>query len=197
MIFLNIGTNSFISINGNLSSKNKNPIENNMSLKNSNSLNVPQDIHLRDVIKSDLPIFFKNQLDPEANFMVAFTTKNPNDKNVFKNHWEKILSDNSVTIKTIIFSGKVVGHISKFPQFGKTGIGYWIGKDYWGQGFATQALTLFLISVNERPLYARVAKDNIGSKTVLEKCGFVITGEDKGYSNSRGKEVEEYILILK
>jgi RimJ/RimL family protein N-acetyltransferase len=48
-----------------------------------------------------------------------------------------------------------------------------------------------------RPLSARVAKDNKGSIRVLEKCGFVITGEDTGFANARGAEIEEYILTLK
>ena len=36
-----------------------------------------------------------------------------------------------------------------------------------------------------RPLYTRAAKDNIGSIRVLEKCDFVITGDDKGYAAAR------------
>ncbi len=47
-----------------------------------------------------------------------------------------------------------------------------------------------------RLLYARVAKDNVASIRVLEKCGFEISDEGVGYSNARGKEVEEYILKL-
>lgn len=47
-----------------------------------------------------------------------------------------------------------------------------------------------------RPLYARAVKDNIASIRVLEKCGFVLSGEDKGFSNARSKEVEEFILKL-
>jgi hypothetical protein len=31
---------------------------------------------------------------------------------------------------------------------------------------------------------------------VLQKCGFVITGEDKGFANARGQEIEEYMLTL-
>ena len=31
----------------------------------------------------------------------------------------------------------------------------------------------------------------------MEKCGFTIFGEGKGFAYARGKEVEEYILILK
>ena len=41
-----------------------------------------------------------------------------------------------------------------------------------------------------------VAKDNIGSNRVLEKCGFKIIGEVKGFANGRGKETEEYLTKL-
>jgi RimJ/RimL family protein N-acetyltransferase len=57
-------------------------------------------------------------------------------------------------------------------------------------------LSKFLDYIKARPLYARVAKDNIASIRVLEKCGFRITSEDKGFSNARDKDVEEFILKL-
>jgi RimJ/RimL family protein N-acetyltransferase len=50
--------------------------------------------------------------------------------------------------------------------------------------------------LKERPLYARVAKDNVASIRVLERCGFEVCGEDRGFSNARSEEVEEYILKL-
>lgn len=70
---------------------------------------------------------------------------------------------------------------------------YWLGRGYWGKGIATRALSAFLERSQIRPLYARAAKDNIGSIRVLEKCGFKTTGEDNGH----GAEVEEIILILR
>ena len=71
---------------------------------------------------------------------------------------------------------------------------YWLGKSYWGQGIATQALTAFLDMVQVRPIFARVAKDNPASRRVLEKCGFTVCGEGRGYANARGTEIEELIL---
>ena len=59
------------------------------------------------------------------------------------------------------------------------------------KGVATRALSAFLDDLQVRPLYARAAKDNIGSLRVLEKCGFARIGEDKGFSKPRGVEVEE------
>ncbi|MFF2753130.1 GNAT family N-acetyltransferase [Psychrobacillus sp. NPDC058041] len=154
-------------------------------------------IILRNVIEDDLPIFFKHQQNREANYMAAFTSIDPSDWDSFTTHWNKILTDNDIMKQTIIIENNVVGHISRFEQFGEPEVSYWIGKEYWGKGIATKALREFLKHITIRPLYARAAKDNAGSLKVLEKCGFVITGEDSGYSNARGEDVEEFILTLK
>ena len=74
---------------------------------------------------------------------------------------------------------------------------YWIGREFWGKGIATKALAVFLSAVKARPLYARAAKDNIASLRVLEKCGFAITGYERGFANARGEEVEEVVLELR
>lgn len=74
---------------------------------------------------------------------------------------------------------------------------YWIGKEHWGRGIGKWALTAFLDHVNTaRPIYARVAKDNRGSRRILEKCGFRIVSEMKGFANARGEEIEELLLEL-
>lgn len=154
-------------------------------------------VSLRDVIESDLPIFFEQQLDPDANVMAAFTSsRDPADRDAFMAHWTRILGDESNINKTILFEGCVAGNIANFELFGDREIGYWIGKPYWGKGIATSALAQFLQIVTERPLYARAAKDNIASLRVLQKCGFRISGEDKGFANARGEEIEECILKL-
>jgi RimJ/RimL family protein N-acetyltransferase len=89
----------------------------------------------------------------------------------------------------------VIGHVLSYEQSGRPEVSYWLGRDFWGRGLATRALSDFLARVNQkRPIYARVAKDNLRSLRVLEKCGFRITGEDKGFANARGEEVEEWIL---
>jgi RimJ/RimL family protein N-acetyltransferase len=43
---------------------------------------------------------------------------------------------------------------------------------------------------------AFTAKDNIVSIRVLEKCGFVVSGHDRGFANVRGEEIDELILKL-
>jgi RimJ/RimL family protein N-acetyltransferase len=155
------------------------------------------DVLLRNTTEDDLPIFFEQQLDSDANYMAAFTAKDPTDKDAFTAHWAKILSDDTKINKTILLNEQVAGYVACFEQFGEPEVCYWIGKEYWGRGLATKALSDFLGYVKIRPIYARVAKDNIASIRVLEKCGFTMCGEDKGFSNARGEEVEEFILKLR
>jgi len=150
------------------------------------------DVLLRDVTESDLPIFFEQQLDPDATEMAAFPAR---DRDAFMAHWTKIMADDSVILKTILFDRQVAGNIVNFEMSDKQEVGYWIGKEYWGKGIATRALAAFLDHAKTRPLYAHVAKHNIGSRRVLEKCGFTIVGEDK-FSNAQGKELEDFILKL-
>jgi len=140
-------------------------------------------ILIRDVIKSDLPILFEQQLDPDATAMAAFPSR---DRDPFMAHWTKIMADESNILKTILFDGGVVGNIVAWENSGEWEVGYWIGKEFWGKGIATQALLLFLGFVKTRPLYAHVARHNIGSRRVLEKCGFKVILE----------EPEEFILEL-
>lgn len=154
------------------------------------------EIVLRDVIADDLPVFFAQQLDADANRMAAFTAKDPADRAAFMAHWATIRGDDSVTIKTIVVAGRVAGHVLRFDEAGHPEVSYWLGKDYWGRGIATTAFTAFLGQIRARPLYARAAKDNRASLRVLQKCGFTIIAEDKGFANARGAEVEEYTLML-
>jgi len=151
---------------------------------------------LRNVAESDLPTLYEQQLDPTANHMAAFTARDPADRDAFAAHWRKILADDSIIKRTIVLDGRVAGHIGKFERSGEPEVTYWIGKEYWGQGVATRALSEFLRELPMRPLYARVAADNIASIRVLEKCGFTVSSYDKGFANARDAEIEEAILIL-
>jgi RimJ/RimL family protein N-acetyltransferase len=155
-------------------------------------------IVLRDVAEADLPTFFAQQLDPGANHMAGFTAKDPADRDAFTAKWTKILADATTTKKTILFEGHVAGSILSFvaPWSGKLEVCYWLGREFWGSGIATQALAEFLDQVRTRPLHARAAKDNVVSIRVLEKCGFTISGQERGFAHARGEEIDEVILKL-
>ncbi len=152
---------------------------------------------MRAVAADDLPIFFEQQLDPEANTMAAFTARDPNEREAFMAHWHRILADENNIIRTVIFNGKTAGSVSSYEDEGRPEVTYWLGREFWGKGIATWALTEFLAHDNKtRPIYARVAKDNPGSRRVLEKCGFIIIGESMGFANARGREIAELLLEL-
>lgn len=152
---------------------------------------------LRDTTEADLPLFFEWQRDPVANQMAAFTAKDPTDREAFRAHWTKILRDDAIIKKTILFGSRVIGSIARFEWLGRPNVTYWIGREYWGRGLATEALSQFLQDVKTRPLYASAAKDNLASIRVLQKCGFAITGSAKAFANARGEEIEEVTLELK
>jgi RimJ/RimL family protein N-acetyltransferase len=140
------------------------------------------DFFLREVVDDDLAFLFDHELDPDANHMAAFTAKNPADREAFTAHWKRNLANPACINRTIVCDGKVVGSVASYIDDGKPEVTYWIGRAYWGKGIATRALTAFLAQVNTtRPMYARVAQDNIGSRRVLEKCGFQIIGESTGF----------------
>jgi RimJ/RimL family protein N-acetyltransferase len=149
---------------------------------------------LRDVTEADLPTFFEHQRDPDANEMAAFP---PRDWNAFMAHWATILDDETVTKKTILFHGQVAGNVVSFERSGRREVGYWIGKEYWGKGVASQALSQLLSQTTARPLHAHVAKQNIASLRVLQKCGFRISGEAAAVSDPGGDQVEEFLLVLR
>lgn len=153
-------------------------------------------IILRQTEVDDLEFFYNFQLDKEANYLAAFTSKDPTDKLAFFNKYSKLLNDKTVNMQTVLAGNTIVGSISKFEIEGDAEITYWIDRIFWGKGIATTALENFLTVENTRPIFGRVAFDNFGSQKVLEKCGFVKIGKDKGFANARHTEIEEFIYKL-
>lgn len=152
---------------------------------------------LRDVAESDLAVFFEHDCDPEAARMAAFTPKDPTDHDAFTAHWAEILAAPSTINRSIVRGRAVLGRVGSYEEGGKREVTYWIGKQYWGQGVATAALKMFLATVDpHRPMRARAAKDNVASIRVLEKCGFEVIEEARGFANARGAEIDELVLEL-
>lgn len=153
-------------------------------------------ITLRKTIPADLEIFFTFQLDREANHLAAFTPADPTDKDAYLQKYSKCLANPTINMSTISVDGVIAGSIAKFEIEGEAEVTYWIDRKFWGRGVATAALRTFLQSEPARPIRGRVAFDNIGSQKVLEKCGFVRNGQDRGFANARQAEIEEYIYRL-
>ena len=153
-------------------------------------------ITLTQTIADDLNALFVFQLDEVANYLAAFTGKEPHDKKAYHEKFIKHLADPTINMRTIRANDKIIGSIAKFVIHDEAEITYWIDRKHWGQGIATLALQDFLKIENTRPIHGRMAFDNYGSQRVLEKCGFVRVGKDKGFANARQMEIEEYIYRL-
>ena len=149
---------------------------------------------LREVVDDDIPIFFEQQNDPEAIEMAAFP---PREWEPFHAHWSRIREDATGTLvaKTIVSDGQVVGNVVSWPRDDRRYVGYWLGREFWGQGLATKALAE-LVEELERPLYAEVTPTNIGSIRVLEKCGFVVIGKTVEHHEALDGDIDLLVMEL-
>lgn len=73
----------------------------------------------------------------------------------------------------------VLGFDERRPQ--QTEVGYWLGRPFWGRGYATEALAGALrwaeAAWGRRAVWAGHFDDNDASGQVLIKAGFLYTGE--------------------
>ena len=141
---------------------------------------------LREVFEADLPVFYEHQRDREAAAMAAFP---PRERDAFMAHWAKTLANDSALTWTVVSDG-AAGNIGCWEDDGRRLVGYWIGREFWGRGLATQASRNSSTS-STRARCAYVAKSNVASIRVLEKCGFVKVGEHAGDDG-----IEELLLEL-
>ncbi|HZT27171.1 MAG TPA: GNAT family N-acetyltransferase [Pseudolabrys sp.] len=74
----------------------------------------------------------------------------------------------------------VIGACGIAMQDATPELGYWLGVDYWGQGYATEALHAVIdyafVDLEHAALQAGARVTNPASRRVLEKCGFQWTG---------------------
>ena len=87
-----------------------------------------------------------------------------------------------------------------FEENNELDLGYWIAKDYWGNGFATEASIGLIEYVKDetefKVITACYIKDNKASANVLKKLGFKEVGECDEYFLSRKETVRCIDLVL-
>jgi RimJ/RimL family protein N-acetyltransferase len=70
----------------------------------------------------------------------------------------------------------LIGECGIDPREDGPEIGYWLGADYWGQGYATEAARALIDhafgELGYEALQAGARVSNPASRRVLEKCGF-------------------------
>ncbi len=153
-------------------------------------------VELREVRPEDLEVFFEHHRDPVANHMAAFTHEDPDDREAFDAWWARLRASDAITTHTILADDEVVGSIMSWVADGPRELTYGIGRAHWGRGIATASLGQLLSLLEERPLVARAAVDNVGSLRVLDKCGFRVVEKARGFANARGEEIDEFVLSL-
>ena len=154
---------------------------------------VAHEVRLRMVEDQDLDVFFDHRADPEAAGMAAFPSRG---KDQFAAHWARIRADDTTVLRTIVADGTVAGNIGSWEQDGQRLLGYWVGREHWGRGVATEALAQFVGQVTARPLHAHVAVHNTGSIRVLEKCAFRRDRVQEASAPAPDDGIEEFIFVL-
>jgi RimJ/RimL family protein N-acetyltransferase len=98
--------------------------------------------------------------------------------------------------------GRIIGCVGLHEEDGQVEVGYWIDPEFWGRGYATEALR-GLLSVagvlGHRRIVSRHAADNPASGRVLRKAGFRPTGRRRAFESlGRGARIDapEYAIEL-
>lgn len=154
-------------------------------------------VRLRPATDADADAAFEMMRDPEAVRMAAFTTADPDDRRAFDARWARHLADPGIRMRAVEADGAFAGTVAAFTLEGDREVTYWIRRTLWGRGIATAALMLLVAAEPTRPLHARVAEANLGSRRVLERAGFVPTGSETSYAAGAGEPVVELLLELR
>lgn len=145
-------------------------------------------IRLRPWLDGDAPVLFKYASDPEVGPRAGW----PPHKSVEESLEIIRTVFNDATCTWAIEwkeTGEAIGAMGYGPSCqcnlpareGEPLIGYWVARPYWNQGICTEALRLMLDRIRKtteiKSLISGHFIDNPASGRVMEKCGFIPTGE--------------------
>lgn len=134
------------------------------------------EVSLRAITADDFPTLFRNQYDPASATMAGVPRREEAD---FYERRAKTEANPANDTRAIIVDEEMAGDVVSWTDEGGRHVGYRIAQRFWGRGIATAALRLMLTEITERPLNADLLRTNLGSRRVLEKCGFRLLGPDE------------------
>jgi len=108
--------------------------------------------------------------------------------------WINGIEPNEVVLG-ITYDGELIGVTGYLPETdGRSAeIGYWLGRAYWGRGFATEAAAGLIDYCFRRERFSHVTCghyfDNPASARVIEKLGFTFTGQSECWCEARRTKV--------
>ena len=155
--------------------------------------------------RADL-IFYLNETSEFSENTLSMPFPYTNDSADF---WFKMSSEGFENKNAYIFAirlketEKIIGGIGLHltPQHQKAEAGYWIAKDFWNKGYATEALKILLKfgfeSLHLNKIYATYFPHNPGSGKIMEKCGmkFEATLKQEYVKNGNFMDVKRYFLL--
>ena len=164
---------------------------------------------LRPVRKADAPRLVKLANRPEIAHMLA-TMPHPysvSDAEDFLESVRKLpatAANFAITLKDK--PDELIGGTGYAPARGpdkpahEIDFGYWLGLDYWGKGYATEAARAVLRHAFEVNTIERIDTEHLvvnpGSGRVLVKCGFVDEGERACFSQGSGETRPSRKMVL-
>ncbi len=144
-------------------------------------------ILLRPWLESDAEALYKYASDPDIGERAGWPPHQSLEdsqeviRTVFHNDttWAIVLKETGEAIGAMGYMPVCELNLPARP--GEPLVGYWVGKPYWNQGICTEALQLMLDYIRKETSYSSLICshfiDNPASGHVMEKCGFVPTGE--------------------
>jgi len=144
-------------------------------------------IILRPWRENDAPVLFKYASNPNVGPRAGWPPHQSVEesleviKNVFMNDttWAIELKETGEAIGAIGYGPSCECNLPCRP--GEPIVGYWVAEPYWNQGICTEALSLMLAHIKAttglESLLSSHFIDNPASGRVMEKNGFVPTGE--------------------
>jgi len=133
---------------------------------------------------SDLEALVKNANDPLVAAQLRDRFPHPYAESTACEFLSAVADAEHCESFAIEFDGQVIGGVGVHPGVdvarASAEIGYWLGRDYWGRGFATEVVRDLADHLLGNALFCRLSahtfEGNAASQRVLEKCGFVCEG---------------------
>ena len=91
---------------------------------------IKKQLALRKTEQADLETLFILQLDKKANYLAAFTAKDPTDRLVYFEKWTKLISNPTINMRTVEINDLVIGSVIKFEMEDEAEFSYWIDRKY-------------------------------------------------------------------
>lgn len=162
---------------------------------------------LRQLTPEDAADFFACQSDPEV-FRYAGRSEETSLESarhmlniLFKRHQEQSMLSWAILLKE---NQRLIGRfqIEEWSDENhRAAVGYLLGKQYWGKGYASEALRAVIASLFEQTTVNRIDTfawaENVASTRVMEKAGMRFEGlaRQKRFAKGAFRDVKSYAIL--